>query len=154
MIGSGMEGMFEITVISLLVAAIVGLVRQNGGIDFLISLIHRRIHTSRGAELGISALTAATDLASANNTVAIVIAGPIVKEIASEFEVSPKRAASLMDIFASVCQGFIPYGAQLLSAAKLSALTPFAILPYLFYPVLMGISTLISILLRKRPNIK
>lgn len=153
-IGSGMEGMFEITVISLLVAAIVGLVRQNGGIDFLISLIHRRIHTSRGAELGISALTAATDLASANNTVAIVIAGPIVKEIASEFEVSPKRAASLMDIFASVCQGFIPYGAQLLSAAKLSALTPFAILPYLFYPVLMGISTLISILLRKRPNIK
>lgn len=107
-IGSGMEGMFEITVISLLVAAIVGLVRQNGGIDFLISLIHRRIHTSRGAELGISALTAATDLASANNTVAIVIAGPIVKEIASEFEVSPKRAASLMVILLRSARALFP----------------------------------------------
>lgn len=150
--GQGMEGMFEITVVSLLVAAIVGLVRQNGGVDFLIFLIRRRIHSQRGAELGISALTAATDLSSANNTVAIVIAGPIVKEIAAEYQIAPKRAASLMDIFASVCQGLIPYGAQLLSAAKLSALTPFAIIPYLFYPVLMGLSTLLSLLFRKRPT--
>ena len=99
--------------------------------------------------MGIAALAALVDLCTANNTVAIVIAGPIAKEISDVYEISPKRSASLLDIFTSVCQGLIPYGAQLLSASSLSGLTPFEIMPYLVYPVLMGISALLFILLRK-----
>lgn len=98
----------------------------------------------------MAALVSAVDVATANNTVAIVIAGPIAKEISDEFHVEPKRTASLLDIFASVWQGVIPYGAQLLSAAELTALTPFAIIPYLFYPLLMALSSVGFILLRKR----
>ena len=90
------------------------------------------------------------DMATANNTIAIVMTGPIAKEISDEFGVEPKRTASILDIFASVWLGVLPYGALLLSGAKLTGLTPFAILPYLFYPILMGISGLISILFRKR----
>lgn len=147
---NGVGGMFEITVISILVAGIVGIVRFNGGVDFLIRLISKRIRTQKGAELGIAGLISVMDMATANNTIAIVMTGPIAKEISDEFGVEPKRTASILDIFASVWQGVLPYGAQLLSAAKLTGLTPFAILPYLFYPILMGISGLISILFRKR----
>ena len=89
------------------------------------------------------------DACTANNTVAIVIAGPIAKEISNDFGVSPKRSASLLDIFASVGQGIIPYGAQLLSAASLTGLTPFAIMPYLYYPILMAVSAVLFIFLRK-----
>ena len=149
-VGNGVGGMFEITVISILVAGIVGIVRFNGGVDFLIRLISKRIRTQKGAELGIAGLISVMDMATANNTIAIVMTGPIAKEISDEFGVEPKRTASILDIFASVWQGVLPYGAQLLSAAKLTGLTPFAILPYLFYPILMGISGLISILFRKR----
>ena len=88
-------------------------------------------------------------MCTANNTVAIVMAGPIAKEISDEFEISPRRSASLLDIFTSVGQGLIPYGAQLLSAASLTGLTPFNIMPYLFYPILMAISAVLFILFRK-----
>ena len=148
-VGNGVSGMFEITVISILVAGIVGIVRSNGGIDYLIRLVSKRIRTQKGAELGIAGLISVMDMATANNTIAIVMAGPIAKEISGEFGVELKRTASILDIFASVWQGILPYGAQLLSAAKLTGLTLFAILPYLFYPVLMGISGLLSILLRR-----
>ena len=90
------------------------------------------------------------DACTANNTVAIVMAGPIAKEISEEFEVSPRRSASLLDIFASVGQGLIPYGAQLLTAAGLASLSPVQIMPYLFYPILMGISAVLFILFRRR----
>jgi Na+/H+ antiporter NhaC len=89
------------------------------------------------------------DACTANNTVAIVMAGPIAKEICEEFDIDPKRSASLLDIFTSVGQGLIPYGAQLLSAATLTALTPFEIIPYLYYPILMAISAICFILFRK-----
>ena len=141
--------MYDITVISLIVACIVSLVREYGGIQCIIQFIKRRIRGKKGAEMGIAALAALVDLGTANNTVAIVIAGPIAKEISDVYEISPKRSASLLDIFTSVCQGLIPYGAQLLSASSLSGLTPFEIMPYLVYPVLMGISALLFILLRK-----
>lgn len=153
-VGTGVSGMFEITVISILVAGIVGIVRFNGGIDFLIERIRRRIHTQKGAELGIAGLISVMDAATANNTIAIVMAGPIAKEIGAEFQIEPKRSASILDIFASVWQGIIPYGAQLLSAAELTGLTPFAIIPYLFYPILMGISGLISILFHKTKSVR
>lgn len=147
--GSGVNGMYDITVISIIVACIVALVKEYGGIDFILHFIHKRINSPKGAEVGIAILALLVDACTANNTVAIVIAGPIAKEISNDFGVSPKRSASLLDIFASVGQGIIPYGAQLLSAASLTGLTPFAIMPYLYYPILMAISAVLFIFLRK-----
>ena len=151
-IGGGITGMYDITVISIVVACIVALVKANGGIDFILNCIRRSVKGERGAEIGISALALAVDACTANNTVAIVIAGPIAREISDEYSISPKRTASLLDIFSSVGQGLIPYGAQLLSAATLTSLTPFDIMPYLYYPVLMAVSALCFILFRRRKN--
>lgn len=149
-IGSGVTGMYDITVISMLVAAISALVRENGGFAFILEKIHNRVHTYRGAEFGITALISLVDAATANNTVAIVIAGPIAKEISDDYHIETSRSASLLDMFASVFQGIIPYGAQLLSAATLTGLTPFDIMPYLFYPYLMAVCGIVSILLPRR----
>ena len=148
-VGNGVTGMYDITVISIVVACIVSLVKEFGGIQFILNLIRSRINGKKGAEFGIAGLALLVDCCTANNTVAIVMAGPIAKEISDEFEVDPKRSASLLDIFASVGQGFIPYGAQLLSAATLTGLTPYAIMPYLFYPILMAISAICFIAFKK-----
>lgn len=148
--GDGVTSMYDITVISIVVAAIVALVKEYGGIEFILNLIKKRINGPRGGEFGISVLALLVDCCTANNTVAIVMAGPIAKEISDEFDVSPKRSASLLDIFASVGQGMIPYGAQLLTAAGLSALSPVQIMPCLFYPILMGISAVLFIVFRRR----
>lgn len=148
--GDGVTSMYDITVISIVVAAIVALVKEYGGIEFILNLIKKRINGPRGGEFGISVLALLVDCCTANNTVAIVMAGPIAKEISDEFDVSPKRSASLLDIFASVGQGMIPYGAQLLTAAGLSALSPVQIMPYLFYPILMGVSAVLFIVFRRR----
>lgn len=151
-VGEGVTGMYDITVISLIVACIVALVKDYGGIQFLLRVIKKRIRGRRGGEFGIALLALTVDACTANNTVAIVMAGPIAKEISEEYDISPRRSASLLDIFASVGQGLIPYGAQLLSAASLAALNPVQIMPYLFYPVLMGISAILFILFRKSPE--
>ena len=147
---SGVMGMYDITVISIIVACIVSLVKEYGGIHFILQWIHRRIKGEKGAELGIAGLALLVDACTANNTVAIVMAGPIAKEISEEYGVSPRRSASVLDIFTSVGQGLIPYGAQLLSAASLTALTPYDIIPYLYYPILMAVSAVLFILLRSR----
>ncbi len=149
-IGEGVTSMYDITVISILVAAISALVKENGGIAFILEKIHNRIHTYKGAEVGIAALVSVVDAATANNTVAIVIAGPIAKEISDDYGVEATRSASLLDIFASVFQGVIPYGAQLLTAASLAGLTSFDIIPYLFYPYLMAVCGIISIAISKK----
>lgn len=151
-VGEGITGMYDITVISIIVACIVSLVKEHGGIQFVLNFIRKGIKGSKGAEFGIAGLSLLVDACTANNTVAIVMAGPIAKEISQEFDVSPKRSASLLDIFSSVGQGLIPYGAQLLSAATLSGLTPFDILPYMYYPVLMAVSAIIFITFRKKKN--
>lgn len=148
--GAGVTSMYDITVISIVVAAIVALVKEYGGIEFILKLIKKNINGPKGGEFGISVLALLVDCCTANNTVAIVMAGPIAKEISDEFGVSAKRSASLLDIFASVGQGMIPYGAQLLTAASLSALSPVQIMPYLFYPMLMGVSAVLFILFRRR----
>ena len=149
-VGKGVTGMYDITVISIIVACIVSLVREYGGIQFILNLIKSRIRGKRGGEFGIAVLALFVDLCTANNTIAIVMAGPIAKEISEEFDIDPKRSASLLDIFTSVGQGMIPYGAQLLSAATLTGLTPFDIIPNLFYPVLMGISAILFIVFKKQ----
>lgn len=151
----GIYAMYDITVISIIVACIGALVKQAGGIDALIHLIRSRIRTKRGAQLGIAALVMGVDIATANNTIAIVMSGPIAKEIAQEFEISPKRTASLLDIFAAVMQGILPYGAQLLYAVGGAAAAGYAIssvhiIPYLYYPFLMGICALAFVLFSDR----
>ena len=149
-VGDGVTSMYDITVISILVACIVSLVKEAGGIQFILDLIKSRIRGKKGAELGIALLALFVDICTANNTVAIVMTGPIAREISEEYGVDPKRSASLLDMFTSVGQGMIPYGAQLLSAATLTGLTPVDILPNLYYSVLMGICGVGAIFLRKR----
>lgn len=151
----GIRNMYDITVISIVVAGIIGLVKANGGIDFILEGIKKHVHTNRGAQLGIALLSSLVDISTANNTIAIVMAGPIARDISQEYGISPRRTASLLDIYTSVWQGLIPYGAQLLYACAGAAavgltLTPLDLLPYLFYPILMGISGIVFILFSGR----
>ena len=145
-VGSGVTSMYDITVISIIVACIVSLVKEHGGIQFILNLIKSNINGRRGAEFGIALLALFVDACTANNTVAIVMTGPIAKEISEEFDVDPSRSASLLDMFTSVGQGIIPYGAQLLSAATLTGLTPLQIIPNLYYPLLMGVCGILAII--------
>lgn len=144
-LGKGVESMYQITVISVIIAAIFQLVRAHGGVAFILNAIKKRIKSQRGAELGMAGMSMLVDCCTANNTIAIVMAGPIAKEIGGEYGVQPKRMASILDIFTSVTQGIIPYGAQLLTAAGLAAISPLEIIPNLYYPVLMGISAVLFI---------
>ena len=145
-VGSGVTSMYDITVISIIVACIVSLVKEHGGMQFILNLIKSTINGRRGAEFGIALLALFVDACTANNTVAIVMTGPIAKEISEEFDVDPRRSASLLDLFTSVGQGIIPYGAQLLSAATLTGLTPLQIIPNLYYPLLMGVCGILAII--------
>jgi len=147
-VGNGVTSMYDITVISIIVACIVSLVKEHGGIQFILNLIKSKINGRRGAEFGIALLALFVDTCTANNTVAIVMTGPIAKEISEEFDVDPRRSASLLDMFTSVGQGIIPYGAQLLSAATLTGLTPLQIIPNLYYPLLMGVCGVLAIIFR------
>ena len=147
--GNGVTAMYDITVISIIVACIGALVKEHGGIDWIIGFIRRRVNTKKGAQLGIAALVGAIDVATANNTVAIVMTGSIAKDISEEYDIDPRRTASLLDIFASVVQGLIPYGAQLLYASAGAGVSAVQIIPYMYYPMLMAVSALAFILLKK-----
>ncbi len=143
--GEGMMGMEDLAMLSIVIGGTLALIKHNGGIDFLLNSIKSRIKTKKGAEFGIAALVSVVDLCTANNTIAIVVAGPLAKDIAEEFNIAPKRTASLLDIFSSCWQGMIPYGAQILSAAGLAAVSPMELLPFIFYPMLMGLCGLLAI---------
>ncbi|MFQ6803960.1 MAG: Na+/H+ antiporter NhaC family protein [Lachnospiraceae bacterium] len=139
----GIMGMYDITVISIVVACIVSLVKEMGGIQFILNFIKKRVKGKRGGRNRYRWLGSSGRLCTANNTVAIVMAGPIAKEISQEFEISPRRSASLLDMFTSVGQGLIPYGAQSLAARRraFTELTPFDIIPVLsFTRLLMAVS--------------
>lgn len=144
--GEGMMGMEDLAMLSIVIGGTLALIKHNGGIDFLLHAIKSRIKTKKGAEFGIAALVSVVDLCTANNTIAIVMAGPLAKDIANEYGIDPKRTASLLDIFASCWQGMIPYGAQILAAAGLAAVSPMELLPFIFYPMLMGICGLLAII--------
>ena len=153
-IGQGMTGMFEISIISIIVACMVSLIRENGGIALIIETIEKTVKGKRGAELGIGILVLLVDLCTANNTVAIVMAGPVARDIADKFGVDRKRSASILDIFASVGQGLIPYGAQLLTAAALVGISPMALIPNLYYPILMLVCVVLFIFFRPQKDNK
>ena len=144
-ISEGMSGMFELCMISVVVGGMVELIKFNGGIDFVLNFIQRRIKNKKGAEFGIAALVSIVDLCTANNTIAIVMAGPLAKNIADEYDIDARKSASILDIFSSVWQGIIPYGAQLLTAAGLAGISPFAIISYLHYPILMFVCGILAI---------
>ena len=143
--GDGTTGMFETMIVTILVASIGALIRENGGFAAILAFIRTRFSGKRGGMLGISLLTALMDVATANNTVAIVMAAPIAKEISAEYRIEPEKTASLLDTCSCVMQGIIPYGAQLLIAASLSGLSSIAIIPFLFYPLLLAVLVLASI---------
>lgn len=153
-IADGIGGMSELIIISILIAGTIEIIKYNGGIDFIINKGLRGFKSKMGAELGIAALVSLVDVCTANNTVAIVTVGPIAKDISDEVGLEPKRVAGIIDMFSCVFQGIIPYGAQLISAAGLAALSPFAIMKYLFYPYLMGISAIIAIVWYHRKKSK
>ena len=144
-ISDGMGGMFELCLISIVIGGMVELIKFNGGIDFVLNFIESKIKSKKGAEFGIAALVSIIDLCTANNTIAIVMAGPLVKDIADEYEIDPRKSASILDIFSSVWQGIVPYGAQLLTAAGLAGVSPFAIIKYLHYPILMFVCGIVAI---------
>ena len=149
-VGEGVVSMYDITVISIIVACIVSLVRANGGIHFILNLIRRRIRGKKGAQAGIAALALTVDLCTANNTVAIVMAGPIARKSAmSSVWIRSVRFAPGYGLL-SVGQGLIPYGAQLLSAAALTGLTPYDMIPYLVYPMLMAVCGIAAIVFSRK----
>jgi Na+/H+ antiporter NhaC len=159
-INSGFAGMFELSLLCLIIGGVVGIIRHNGGIDFLLNSVLKRIKTKRGAELGIVSLTALVNFALANNTITIVIVGPLAKEISDKFDLVPKRVASILDTVSCFVQGILPYGAQILAALAASSIvlsgtsqqtvSPIELISYLYYPFLTGLATLGFILFSKR----
>ena len=146
--GEGILSMGELIIVTMMAGGMLELIRQQGGIDFIIRLLTRRVNNKRGAELSIAALVSFVDVCTANNTVAILTVGDISKRIGDRYGVDNKKCASILDTFSCTIQGLIPYGAQLLIAAGLASLNPVSILPYLYYPVVLGIVALLSIILR------
>ena len=146
--GDGIIGMGELIIITMMAGGMLELIKQQGGIDFIIQRMTRHIHSKRGAELSIGSLVALVDICTANNTVAIITVGGIAKQIGDRYGVDNKKAASILDTFSCFVQGLIPYGAQLLMAAGLAVLNPVDIIPYLYYPFAIGIAALLSIILR------
>lgn len=141
----GIMGMGELIVVTLLAGGLIEIIRETGGIRYLIQVLTRRISGRRGAECCIAALVVLTDFCTANNTIAILTVGPLAKEISTRYGVDPRRSASLLDTFSCFAQGIIPYGAQLLIASGLAGVTPLSIIPYLYYPFVLGLLALINI---------
>ena len=149
--GSGVSGMFETCMVAILVAAMCALIREYGGFDALLSWIHRIFRGKKGGQIGMGLLVGTMDIATANNTVAIVMANPIAKEMAEEYGITPRKTASLLDTFSCIFQGVIPYGAQMLVAISAvnelgGEISAFKIMPKLFYPMLLLLSSLITIM--------
>ena len=147
--GTGTSGMYETMIVTILVASMSGLIRENGGFESILQFIKRTFKGKRGGQAGVALLTSVMDVATANNTVAIVAAGPIAKDVSKEFDITPQRTASIMDIFSCVWQGIIPYGAQLLIASGLAGISSLSIIPFLFYQFLLFISAILFIIFKK-----
>lgn len=144
--GSGITNMGELIIVTLLAGGMLEMIRFNGGITWIIQKLTSHIRSRKGAEFSIAALVSFANVCTANNTIALIMAGPIAKDIAVKFKIDPRRSASLLDIFSCFIQGIIPYGAQLLMAAGLGGVSPIEIMQYLYYPYLLGAGALIAIL--------
>lgn len=147
-IGNGVIGMGEIIIIAMMAGGMLEIIRENGGIDYIIKKLTSHVGSKRGAELSIAALVSMVNICTANNTVAILTVGNIAKKIGDKFGVDNRKAASILDTFSCTVQGLIPYGVQMLLAAGLSGLNPLDIIPYLYYPIAIGVAALLAVLLR------
>ena len=146
--GTGITGMGELIIITLLAGGMLETIRYNGGIDFIIARLTRHVTGKRGAELSIAALVSVANLCTANNTIAIITTGPIAKDIAKRFHLDRRKTASILDTFSCLIQGIIPYGAQMLIAAGLAGISPLGIIVNLYYPFCMGACAILAILIR------
>jgi Na+/H+ antiporter NhaC len=146
--GEGIEGMCELILVTMFAGGLLAIVELKGGMEILVKSLSSKVNGKRGAEGAISFLTAVANICTANNTIAILTVGPIAKELSEKYAISPKRSASLMDITSCFIQGILPYGAQLLMASGLAAISPLAIIPNLYYPILIGVMVLLTILLQ------
>ena len=149
-VGEGVAGMSDLIIVTLLAGGLLELIRSGGGLNLIIGTLSRGIRGKRGAEAAIAGIVSLANLCTANNTVAIITTGGIAHDISQRFGVSPKKTASLLDTFSCLVQGLIPYGAQLLMASGLAAISPAAIIPYLYYPFLMGLCAIISIIFDRK----
>lgn len=147
-IGEGVKGMGELIIITMMAGGMLELIRHNGGLDFIINRLNRRITTKRSAELTIAGLVSIANLCTANNTIAIITVGKIAKDITARFGLDPRKTASLLDTFSCLVQGLIPYGAQLLIASALSGISAAQIITHLYYPFILGIVAFAAILFR------
>ncbi|MBO7191761.1 MAG: Na+/H+ antiporter NhaC family protein [Bacteroidales bacterium] len=147
-IGSGISGMGDLIIVTMLAGGMLEIIRMNGGLDFIVGGMTRRIQGKRGAELSIAGLVSLANLCTANNTIAIITTGQIAKDITEKFGLDPRKTASILDTFSCLIQGFIPYGAQLLMAAGLAGISSISIIGYLYYPLVMGLLAFGAIILR------
>lgn len=147
-ISKGIIGMEDIAMIALLIGGLVGIIQHNDGIDWLLNFVRSKVKSKRGAELGIASLVSAADISTANNTISIIMAGPLAKNIADEYDVDPRKSASILDIFGGCFQGLLPYSPQVISAAGVAGISPFLMLQYSIYPILLGVCGLVAIILR------
>ncbi|MBD1382300.1 Na+/H+ antiporter NhaC family protein [Metabacillus arenae] len=141
----GIMGMAELVILTIIIGGMVELIRYNGGIDWLLHNMTRNMKTKKGAELGIAGLVSATNLSTANNTISIIAAGPLAKNIAEKYKIDSRKSASLLDIFSCSVQGIIPYGAQVLAAAQIAKVSPISLVPYSIYPILLAVCGIIAI---------
>ena len=147
-LGNGMSGMGELIIITLMAGGMLELIRFNGGVDYIIHVLTRKINGKKGAEMCIAALVSIANICTANNTIAIITVGPLAKDIASKYGVDNRKSASILDTFSCFIQGIIPYGAQMLMAAKLASISPLNIIEYLYYPMGILVMALFSIFAR------
>ena len=147
-LGSGMSGMGELIIITLMAGGMLELIRFNGGVDYIIHVLTRKINGKKGAEMCIAALVSIANICTANNTIAIITVGPLAKDIASKYGVDNRKSSSILDTFSCFIQGIIPYGAQMLMAAKLASISPLNIIEYLYYPMGILVMALFSIFAR------
>ena len=147
-IGSGISGMGDLIIVTMLAGGMLEIIRTNGGLDFIVKGMTRKINGKRGAELSIAGLVSLANLCTANNTIAIITSGQIAKDITERFGLDPRKTASILDTFSCLVQGFIPYGAQILMAAGLSGASSISIIGYLYYPFIMGAFAFLAILFR------
>ncbi|MDY5034130.1 MAG: Na+/H+ antiporter NhaC family protein [Prevotella sp.] len=145
-LSDGMQGMSELIIVTMLAGGMLEVVKANGGIDIIINRITRHVNSRKGGEFAIAALVTVVDFCTANNTVAIITVGPIARQIAQRFNIDPRRSASILDTSSCFAQGIIPYGAQLLMAGGLASIPTVSIIPYLYYPLALGIVVVIAIL--------
>ena len=137
--GQGITGMGELIIITLMAGGMLELIRFNGGVDYILHKLTKKVNGKRGAEFSIAALVSLANMCTANNTIAIITVGPLAAEIADQYKIDKRRSASILDIFSCVIQGIIPYGAQMLIAAELASVSPLNIIEYLYYPIVLCI---------------